>query len=695
MQDEVQKIKTDKIFVDHDEDIVFVADAIRQSEGDRIILLVQEHAILVSSLINLKILSKLITKTKKIIILVTKSELAKNKAKQAYLVAVEKVDDINIDIWNYAKQLKDKLIEDKENLKQTLLAQRQENRDPNDTESEKSEQIENPTAYVEKVPEKFVEAVYVERNPRIEPIITNIGNFKVLCAGDISKHPEYLEEEKIHNIETRLERRLDQVKSNEDETRSPIKLESEEDDDEDIDDQPERSQFESIKFGVMNFFQNIKKTIRSFKSKKRGKNFIGKDIAKLNISAPKYKPSANLPGYNQRKNAVNIKYNSFEKIFQSKLLKRILIFVILVYAILFVSANMFSKVKINMVLNSENVSLTDTVVATKTINSIDVLAKKLPLREVTKSKGESGTAVATGKDNKGTKATGVIDILNKTDKEITLEKGKVINVIGSNLKFILSKTIKVPPRPSETFFYRYENAEIEASDYGEEYNLPGEKDISVEGYNTLGELSGRMFRPTQGGKSDMVTVVSEEDVTNLKNAIMDSLKKNLSTEIDKSLAKDEIKIPNTETFKEVSFEVSPAIGEKADEFNIVNLEYEIKVSIVSQDDVEAIADKLILSEYGADGNANIQSKQNASITNVRIKSDSEIQFDILKEGSIKGTLDKLDFQSKIKGKKLTEIATVVDSLSVIKTYDVEYSPFFVPQVMRKIPDNKDRIEIIY
>jgi hypothetical protein len=59
MSDEKKPKKfAEKIFVDTDEDIIFTIEKIRASENERILLIVPQHALLTSSLVNLKLLAR-------------------------------------------------------------------------------------------------------------------------------------------------------------------------------------------------------------------------------------------------------------------------------------------------------------------------------------------------------------------------------------------------------------------------------------------------------------------------------------------------------------------------------------------------------------------------------------------------------------------------------------------------------------
>ncbi|HEX9804350.1 MAG TPA: hypothetical protein VGA67_01595, partial [Candidatus Dojkabacteria bacterium] len=67
--------KTEKIFIDLNEDIVFALEKIRNSHADRIIIVVPKSANLTSSLLSLKLLTRQIVKTNKLVAVSTDDSL--------------------------------------------------------------------------------------------------------------------------------------------------------------------------------------------------------------------------------------------------------------------------------------------------------------------------------------------------------------------------------------------------------------------------------------------------------------------------------------------------------------------------------------------------------------------------------------------------------------------------------------------
>src|SRR5437879_4032975 len=100
---------SDKIFVDVNDEINFVVEKILASERERVILVVPQNAIIISSLVSMKILAKQLAKSKKQLILVTEDAFGLSLAERSGLVAINKVSNIAPEMWEAAQIAKENL----------------------------------------------------------------------------------------------------------------------------------------------------------------------------------------------------------------------------------------------------------------------------------------------------------------------------------------------------------------------------------------------------------------------------------------------------------------------------------------------------------------------------------------------------------------------------------------------------------
>jgi hypothetical protein len=253
----------------------------------------------------------------------------------------------------------------------------------------------------------------------------------------------------------------------------------------------------------------------------------------------------------------------------------------------------------------------------------------------------------------------------------------------------MTKQIIIPRRISEITRSEYEDAPIRAVDIGEQYNIAGH-DVQIEGFATS-ELSGRIYSKLRGGSLEQVRSVSQDDVDRLKKGLEENIKSSLNREISNSLGEDDILIEQSKASNELAFEYSPQVDSQASTFDITKLELEMSVYTISQADLDSFAAKLITTQ--ANEPVEIQSSKAASISNVQIKEGNIIEFDISKEIKTQQIIDTEGLRTKLAKKKISEAEKIIKEYEGVATFQIDYSPFFVPKFMRKFPSNVNKITI--
>jgi len=304
----------------------------------------------------------------------------------------------------------------------------------------------------------------------------------------------------------------------------------------------------------------------------------------------------------------------------------------------------------------------------------------------------SDTDVTTGEGLKGEKATGVMDFFNKTPNEIVLPAGTVLTTISRNLTFYLNAQAKIPAAVSDITPSKLESVPIIASEPGDQYNITG-TDVKIAGFNPNTELSGRIFREVKGGTSEKIKVLTQQDVDKLKASLTVTIKTLLEQEMEKALISDDIKLPNSTTVIGKKFEITPKVGEEADEFSIIALEYEMNQLTIGQRDLDELADSMIKEKYNVAENDEVESKQSATFENLQILENGEIQFTIRKQGKIKADMNESIIKASIENQQLQDIGSKLSAIKEIKDYEIKYSPDFLPQFLQRVPSDKSKIII--
>lgn len=658
----------EKIFIDNDEDIIFVIDKIRQSESKRILLIVPQHALLTSSIVNLKLLARRGADFGKTIILVTKNELAQLKSQESTLLAVEKPEEINENTWDFAEKNSSDLKIQRENRKQELIKQRQTSELPI---------YEDPTPEISYLsePESTTPVNKPSYTKKIE-----LGDFLVFAGGDITESeyidvpvkiveqpkfeteelskPEIIEEPNIAETQIEVKEELNEkpVTKTQD---NIFEIEI-----------PDESKEEIIPIQK----QNLKPA--------RTNSIIGMDISKYP------KKTISLGGGRKRGNNIDLEF--LTRFIQSGIGKIAIGGIVLVLLIGLLGQSMASAT-LSIVPTTEEISVSDQIVADESTLRVNLDRKTIPLRKITQKRSGSETGTATVKSETGNKSKGVVDFLNKTDKEIVLNAGTRVTTLNGNKVFVLDETIKVPKRISEVTPSTYENAPITAEKYGESYNV-SEVDVKVDGYNTITQLSGRIYRPTVGGTTKVATIVSQEEVDALKEKLTKDLKQMLTNDINSLLTSEDVLIEGVEDFKELEFEVTPEIGTEADRFDIVKLEYSLSLYIVNQEDLDKIADELLSKSENE--NKTFRSNSAASLKSAVVREDGSVTLDIVKSATVDAAIDTKQILNSIKGTKVDEAELKLGGNPQIQSFELETKPFFIPKFLRKLPNSIDKIEIV-
>lgn len=640
-----------KLFVDASEDIVFIIEKIRTIDDERALLIIPKHAALTSSLVNLKLLSRQLTGIGKVVILVTGSDLAQSKSEETSLLAFEKVENVNEEKWKEAELLIEKLNNDRLEIREKLIKARQISNpsidEVEETEVEiKSEKI--PTRPKLREPEPDIEEIEDRTPKRLPPKIVEVGAFSVMAGGDISENSHLIKKKAPKIPET--EEIID-----EEDTIPDIRKEEQE--------------------------TKVVKT-------EEPKHFmLGKDVT----SNTKHKVTKTEPRETRQSKAEKAEKEKNPPKDFKKYRKFIIIAIVLFLAYLFVSST-FLEAKVMMIPIDQEISVSEKASARLGIDNVDPESKLIPMRKLSVTKSGSESAIATGETVGGTQASGVVDITNKTDAELTLEKGTVIKSLNGNLEYVLEETIKIPARLSELTFSTFENAPISSKGFGDEYNISS-VDVKVADYKTSTEVSGRIYKKLKGGEAKDIVVVSDEDVNNLKEGMTQTLTKTLEEELDIKIKDEDFVIEGTQALTEIAFEIDPPIGTEAKQFDISKLEYEYSVMVIDKDDLNELANTILSEQFGENVGDDLLKSENAEISDVAVQEDGTVTFSISKSANITPEIDEEYVFDKIKDKNTSDALNAIEDMEEFSDIEIKISPFFAPGFLKKVPDSQSKVKI--
>lgn len=627
----------EKIFVEPDDEIIFVVEKILRAPTSRVILVIPASSSVVSSVISLKLLSRQLLDSSKLMVMVTDNPTGKKLASKANLVVKEKISMVDKFAWEEALSIKKELQEHKTGIKNELLASRipekvsqedidkeldptqpeevvldkNQNSEENQIELEDQEEID-PTP----LPDIFGE------KPRLKPKMVEIEGIAIASGGDIN---ELIEEDNSRDTEKK----------------EPLE-------------NPEKS-----------YIKPEKRTFVDTSNQEKEEDSSNVIDRRLQNTGPKKGKK------------------KFKKILA--ILGIIFLIALSIFGGVFAYSYWnLSKVDIAVTFNQSEGSINETITVSTSAKDIDGNNLIIPGYEVSVEESSSGDGTPTGKKQTGEFARGVIDIRNKsTESAVNLSAGQVLVDISTNLQYELTENVAIPVDQYQR------DVPIKAKEFGEQYNIKDGRSRTFKfGGFTTEQLIGYGHRDITGGTTEDIVVVTAEDVQKARTTLETAIKGTLSTNLQKEIGKGEKLLEGSERYEEVSFTQSVPTGEEAESFSI-DLRMKVTATKLQESDIRSLAEFIIKKSEGATAEAEVK-VDDFSIKNIKVDG-SKVSFNLSAQGEVNESLKFEELKSNIAGKSLSEAKEYLENLEQIDKVTIVYQPSFIPESWRKIPNDLNRI----
>jgi len=707
--------KAQKIFVDTDEEIVFTIEHILANISDRVILIVPQNAALTSSAVSLKILSRRLLNINKFVVLVadhtSKSKIgqqADNKigttlGEKAGLIILSKISEVNKSVWEEAKRLKERLITEKNHIKEELLGKREVNvqgldedikEDTNDVDKNNANDISGlsdlvvePIEVAQK--QKPLVKARIEDKPKVIPItakprlpikIVEVNGIKLCAGGDIVEHQKRSKLDRLENISSLgLDSRREnnnKIGSDRRKSLNNAKHTGRKEEGESNDEVSEA------------FISDKERVVDDRLSDKAG--LIGMDFRK---AVSKKVPSRRRRHNNTKKmnfdklavipNAIKSFFGFFGKGNNSmQILKYGLVGIVIFFIISYV---FLPKVKVTLEFTEDKVGVNENISASESVDEVDVATLTIPAIKIAKTVSGSGEAEPSGEGSTGDSAKGLVDIHNNSDEDIVLQKNTVITKIGSQLKYKITKQVKISSEDKVI------DVPIVAASFGENYNLTGNNraTFQIDGFTT-DKVVAYAFRGITGGTTEDTITVSAEDLEALKATIEEDLKKELLEKLKELLSDEDRLLVGSETFSIVKYKVSAEEGDEVEKFT-ADMEMTVTALKITNADLNIVADEVVRLQEGSTSGANIDLSQ-VMIDDI-VVIDGKVVFDIIFQADIQESLDLNQVKKQIAGQKISDARDYLYELEGVEDYRLKYTPSYIPLFLQKVPKDLEKIEI--
>ena len=293
----------------------------------------------------------------------------------------------------------------------------------------------------------------------------------------------------------------------------------------------------------------------------------------------------------------------------------------------------------------------------------------------------------------GEKAKGKAKIFNKTSDEETLGVGTVLSY--EEIRFSLDDEVKVASATEKAggsgVDYGQVEANVTAIDIGADANINKETKLRVADYYD-DSFSAQAVDNFSGGSSREIRVVSPEDIsklaTELKQVLIDDASEEFSDD-----SKDGVYFIPTGNSKTLSAEYSHQEGEEVESL-VLNLTIEVEAVKYSSSDLKQLAIEVLKQDL-PDGYKFVDEEPELMSDNAKEASDTaQIVIDTELFAKAEAELDENALTEVIKGQAIEQALNLLISKDGIKAARVDYQPSFFLKILKKLPNNAERIKLV-
>lgn len=324
-----------------------------------------------------------------------------------------------------------------------------------------------------------------------------------------------------------------------------------------------------------------------------------------------------------------------------------------------------NKASVTVTVPAESYDATGEILVDATLMASEPENGKIKGTLVSAEEEVSKEINSTGTKKVGEKATGKITFYNDDGVDYTISSGTAVTA-SSGQGFVTTSQITVPKAviASGAVVQGSIEGSIEADESGTEYNLSSSTTYAVSGANYI---SGK--GETSGGTSEEIKVVSEEDITNAEDALVEEAPSKLRDKL-KSDAKDEYVFESAINYEVNDFSANKSAGDESDTF-VAKAKIVGQVLTFNEDDLrEAIA--YAVKDKLPEGQSLLESQEDV-ITPELITNDlpkKEMKINVKLATHVGNAVDTEGLAGQLKGKSVKNGRQIVADKVGVSVDDV-------------------------
>jgi hypothetical protein len=309
---------------------------------------------------------------------------------------------------------------------------------------------------------------------------------------------------------------------------------------------------------------------------------------------------------------------------------------------------------------------------------------------------KTGTIETTGEKTVGETAKGEIKIFNKTTSEKKFRKGDVVTY--NELEFELSGDVTVPARTEdeETLVITPGEAtvKVEASEIGEDYNISSGRTMKLDDYDD-DDYTARSNNKFEGGKSEVLNVVTEDDKTALLTQLMEEVNTTAENELASQTSRGRKLIKGSDSRTTENEAYNAEVDEEADELEltlIVRAEGLAYSENELNDMLEDLLDDLVPEGFtlsSQDRSISVEILGNSDST---VLNSAEADLQVTIKAFVIPDLKEDELKDELAGKDMEEATRVLGGIKTVSTYEITMNPS-IPFIS-KLPKDPEKINVV-
>lgn len=293
---------------------------------------------------------------------------------------------------------------------------------------------------------------------------------------------------------------------------------------------------------------------------------------------------------------------------------------------------------------------------------------------------------ATGQKDVGEKATGTLKVSRLTQSDYTLPAGSSFTATNG-LVFKTDKDVVIPA--SQPCFPSYcaqsATVTVTAAESGTSYN--GVTGTATGPSGTTGTFQGA----TAGGTSEIVKVVSADDVERAKGDLLGKSTDEEKKALAKSFTNGEIVVDGSFTVSRGDATSAPAVGQEAPNGKAtLTVPTTYTIQAIPKADLDSYLKSYLNAKLDSPDTQKVYSTgiNEATVGNYRQEGDTMLAT-VNATGSIGPKIDEAAVKDQVEGKRYGEVQQSLEAIDGIQEVDVQFSYFWV----RTVPNNPNKISI--